>query len=89
MARCQEWDRETSSGIRSEIAFFVCGLTFDDQCRTCDQRSAGVAHGASDGAGIGRLAMHRQSAESKHENSKQTASAGNRNLPHGESLKIT
>jgi hypothetical protein len=63
----------TPLGICNKITLLLCGLTRDDYCRTRDQRSTGVAHGASDGSGIGRLAVHRQSAEREYRDAEQSA----------------
>jgi hypothetical protein len=81
-ARREEWDQEIPLGIRSKIALFTCGLAVDDQCRTGYQRSTGVAHGASDRSGIGRLAVRRQSAEREHKGQEQGAERVHRAAPH-------
>lgn len=41
-------DRKIPLSICSEIALPFCGLVVDDHCSTWYQRSAGVAHGASE-----------------------------------------
>ena len=73
VARRQEWDREISLGIRSDMALFACGVTSDDHCCICYRGSTGVAHAASDGTGVGCLAIHRQSAEREHGGPEQGA----------------
>src|SRR5260370_16769966 len=82
VAGSQKLGREIPLSIRSEIAFFSCALAVNDHCGTWYQRSAGVAHGASDRSGVGCLAVHRQSAEREHRGAEQGAGRVDRDVPH-------
>src|SRR6202007_2751178 len=79
VARTEERNREISLGIRNELALLLCGLTLHGYFRMRDHGSTGVAHGTSDGAGVGRLAAHRQSAKREHGSPEEGAE---RDVPH-------
>src|SRR3984893_16393328 len=82
MAGSQKLGRESPLGIRSEIAFFSCALAVNDHCGKWYQRSAGVAHGASDRSGVGCLGVDRRSAEREHGGAEQGAGRVDRDVPH-------
>ena len=73
-------DRKIPLSICSEIALPFCGLVVDDHCSTWYERSAGVAHGASESHRC--WLSGRASAEREYGDLEQGAGRVNRDVPH-------